>query len=219
LVTTLTNRYGLRETDTGGQTVGASSAVESPTAPASGVEWDNRIIIPMFHEGRLFSYVACDYTGTSPRKVLSGPNGPAQGALFYAQPGDDAIPTGLPVGLGELAIVEGCWDALKVSMFWPTVAILGCGGKHGMATAQLSRILRATSPGTVIAVLLDPDAKSKAHNVYRQLKSVRPRTHMLTPALDADPCDTPYDDLLPMLHALEEVTSGRLASPTERGTP
>lgn len=180
-------RYSLKETNTGGQLTKA------------GDPWDGRIIIPIFQDNQLFSFVACDYEGGAKKKVLSGPNGAGEGALFYAAPwegdgrDDYTIAPYLPSGLATLNVVEGCWDAMKVGVNTPTVAILGTGGKHGLSDAQVARILQATHPGTHINVMLDPDAKAKALKVAAQLRSVRPLTRNLTLLLPADPCDTSYE--------------------------
>lgn len=174
----LAKRYHLKETCTNGQCTQA------------GDEWDQRILIPIFQDGQLFTYVACDYTGEQKKKVLSGPNGAAQGAMFYAEPGKRLMEPHMTQHLARLFVVEGCWDAIKVGQFEPTVAILGTGGKWGLSDAQLARILRATHPGSVINIMLDPDAGSKAAKIARQLRSVRPLTRDLTPQMVADPCDT-----------------------------
>lgn len=193
----LAERYALRQTNTGGQ------------CTRDGDRWDCRILIPIFQDGQLFSYVAADYLGNAKKKVLSGPNGAGEGALFYAEPIGEwtggSVPRIRPAmgeSLVSLIITEGCWDAMKVGTIRPAVAILGSGGKHGLSDAQLVRVLRATHPGTKITVMLDPDASSKALKITNQVRAYRAYTMNMTPYMDADPCDSSYT-------YLKEILKGR----------
>jgi len=135
---------------------------------SSGI-YEDRIIIPIYNDGVLVYFLGRSFGNREPKYVNATCG--KDNVIFKTFEGT----------VGHAVVVEGVFDALRVSKVFPAIALLG-------KTITQGQIQQIKDCAKTVTVMLDPDAGKYAIEVYNSINySVPAKIKLLDEDLDTDP--------------------------------
>lgn len=154
-------------------------------------KYANRILVPVFEDKELVSFVARDYTGFSTIKVLTPPGYGTVGIKQYLFNFDSASL------FSEIILTEGVFDAISAGI--RAVALFG----KTPTEIQFNKIVKAKKD---VVVCLDADAQKEAQKLALRLSLHGLRARLARMPEGYDPNSIPKEDLLKVINNAEELS-------------